>query len=142
MRCALTVGGRVMTEGGALVRGLRDLRIVDFSIGIAGPYASKLLADAGADVIRVESPAGDPLRRWSASGARIDAEEDGAFFQFLNCSKRSVVAEAVSDAEVAGLIADADLVIADRSVLAEGSGDLQPAELRARHPGLVVLSPW
>ena len=42
------------------MHGLRDLRVVDFSSGIAGPYSGKLLCDAGADVIKVDAPGGDP----------------------------------------------------------------------------------
>ena len=44
-------------------RALEDLRVVDISQGIAGPYATRLLADAGADVIKVEPPGGDYSRR-------------------------------------------------------------------------------
>jgi crotonobetainyl-CoA:carnitine CoA-transferase CaiB-like acyl-CoA transferase len=91
------------------VHGLRDLRVIDFSSEIAGPYCSKLMADAGADVVKVESPEGDPLRRWSATRAELHGE-DGALFRFLNASKRSVIGEA-GDAEVRALLAGADLVI-------------------------------
>ena len=45
--------------------------VADLSSGIPGGYCTKLLADGGADVVKVESPAGDPLRSWSASGATI-----------------------------------------------------------------------
>ena len=72
--------------------GLGGVRVVDFSSWIAGPYASKLFADAGADVIKIEPPEGDPMRGWASTSA--DREqlngEDGAFFKFLNASKRSV----------------------------------------------------
>ena len=57
--------------------GLSDLRVVDCSGGIAGGYCSKLFADAGADVVKVEAPEGDPLRRWSATGADLGGR-DGA----------------------------------------------------------------
>ena len=67
-----------------------DLRVVDHSSGIAGPYCSKLFADAGADVIKLEPPGGDPLRAWSVAGADLGGE-DGAFFRYLNASKRSTL---------------------------------------------------
>jgi crotonobetainyl-CoA:carnitine CoA-transferase CaiB-like acyl-CoA transferase len=91
------------------VHGLKDLRVVDFSFGIAGAYCSKLFADAGADVVKVEPPTGDPLRFWSATGADLGGS-DGAFFRFLHCSKRSVVGAPGDDA-IARLVGAADLVI-------------------------------
>ncbi len=71
--------------------------VVDLSGGIAGAYCTKLLADAGADVVIVEDPGGHPLRRWSASGAAIADGEDGALFSFLSCSKESVCADGAGD---------------------------------------------
>jgi crotonobetainyl-CoA:carnitine CoA-transferase CaiB-like acyl-CoA transferase len=115
------------------VIGLRELRVVDLSTGIAGAYCTKLLADAGADVIKVEPPGGDPLRRWSASGAEL-GDEDGALFRFLAGGKRSVLA-GPSDLETQLLCADADLVVESFAP--------DPFDARAlceRHPGLVVLS--
>ena len=91
------------------MRGLAHLRVVDFSSQIAGPYCTKLLADAGADVIKVEDSAGDPLRRWSATGANLGGE-DGALFRFLNASKRSIVGRPDA-ADVQELIRGADLVV-------------------------------
>lgn len=61
--------------------GLDGVRVLDFSSDIAGPYATKLLADGGADVVKVERPDGDPMRRWSASeelGLRGDDGSRGA----------------------------------------------------------------
>ena len=48
---------------------LLDLRVVEISDRIAGSYCGKLLVDAGADVVKVEPAAGDPLRRFTATGA-------------------------------------------------------------------------
>ena len=74
------------------MQGLRDLRVIDFSNRIAGAYATKLMADAYAEVIKVEPQEGDTLRRWTASGQDL-GDDDGALFQFLNTSKKSVVGE-------------------------------------------------
>ena len=49
---------------------LDELRVVEVSDRIAGSYCGKLLVDAGADVVKVEPAGGDPLRRFTASGAR------------------------------------------------------------------------
>jgi len=70
---------------------LAGLRVLDLSTGIAGGFCTKLLADLGARVVKLESPIGDPLRSWSASGAAIESGESGALFRFLNASKRSAV---------------------------------------------------
>ena len=103
---------------------LEDLRVVDLSTEIAGPYCTKLLADAGADVVKVEPPDGDPLRRWRS----------GALFKFLNTSKRSVVGDLGGD-EVGDLVAAADIVV-DSS--GRSRAELRAAALDA--PGLVVVS--
>ena len=63
--------------------------MIDLGWGIAGGYATKLLADAGADVVKVELPDGDPLRAYSASFAPID--DHGPLFGFLNTTKQGVV---------------------------------------------------
>ncbi len=85
---------------------LRDIRVVEVSTGIAGGYAAKLFADAGADVVKVEPPEGDPLRRWTGAEVELDGR-DSALFQHLAASKRSVVGP------VAELLGGADLVIED-----------------------------
>jgi crotonobetainyl-CoA:carnitine CoA-transferase CaiB-like acyl-CoA transferase len=116
---------------------LSELRVVDLSTWIAGAYCTKLLADGGADVVKVEPPAGDPLRRWSASGADIEASEDGALFTFLAASKQSVVVDPSSAGDVdalQGLLAAADAVVWSRGSL------LSPAEILDAHPHLTVTA--
>ena len=93
---------------------LTAVRVLDLSTEIAGPYCTKLLADAGADVLKVELPEGDPLRRWTASGTQLPANDDGVLFRFLNTSKRSAVVDyttAAGRAQLLALAADADLMI-------------------------------
>ena len=126
---------------------LEGTLVVDLSSGIAGAYCTKLLADGGADVVKVEDPAGDPLRRWSASGAAIAPGDDGALFSFLSGSKRSVVADpALADdrAVVESLLAAGDVVVwSSGSALADDPA-YRPEALLERHPHLVVaaLSPF
>ncbi|HTI76255.1 MAG TPA: CoA transferase, partial [Mycobacterium sp.] len=84
---------------------LDDLRVVEISDRIAGAYCGKLLVDAGADVVKVEPPVGDPLRRFTATGAAPPAGSDAPLFSYLNAGKRSVTAGS------AELLACADIVI-------------------------------
>lgn len=114
------------------MHGLRELRVVDLSQRIAGAYATKLMADAWAEVIKVEPPEGDALRRWTASGQDL-AGRDGALFQFLNTSKKSVVGR-LGDEAIDALVDGADLVVET------SDGAIDAPALAERHPGLVVLS--
>jgi crotonobetainyl-CoA:carnitine CoA-transferase CaiB-like acyl-CoA transferase len=123
------------------VEPLNGYVVVDLSTGIAGAYCTKLLADGGADVIKVEPPEGDPLRGWSASGAEISAGEDGALFSFLACSKHSVVADPDTDVDfVNALLADADAVVWSRGSTVAEHPALTPAEIRRVYPHLTVTA--
>ncbi|MEE2678035.1 MAG: CoA transferase [Myxococcota bacterium] len=126
---------------------LDGLRVIDCSTGLAGPYAGKLWVDAGADVIKVEPPGGDPMRRWTASGHALAPGEDGAFFQFLNASKRSVVADLDTEAgrNLLRELADgADLLLESFGAGYLEERGLGPDALRRSHPALSVVSvsPW
>ncbi|WP_197380266.1 CaiB/BaiF CoA-transferase family protein [Mycolicibacterium mengxianglii] len=115
--------------------------VVDLSSGIAGGYCTKLLADGGAQIVKVESPEGDWLRGWSASGGAADPVAGGPLFSFLAGAKHSVVADPVSTADLAlvqELLASADAVVwtPDSPLAAQ----LTPAQLRQRHPHLVVTA--
>ena len=113
---------------------LSGYTVVDLSSGIAGGYCTKILADGGADVIKIEAPEGDPLRHWSASGARFDG--DGALFGFLSGGKRSVVMEDAASLEP--LVAAADAVVwSAESPVAQ---QIAPEKLYRRHPHLVVAA--
>jgi crotonobetainyl-CoA:carnitine CoA-transferase CaiB-like acyl-CoA transferase len=122
---------------------LAGYTVVDLSTGIAGGYCTKLLADGGATVIKVEPPEGDPLRRWSSSGAAIPAGADGALFSFLAGSKHSVVAdpEAGDDLRmVDGLLAWADVVVWSGGSKVAEHQTFTPAAICRAHPQLTVTS--
>ncbi len=112
---------------------IKGLRVVDLSTEIAGPYCTKLLADAGADVVKVEAREGDPMRSWTASGAKL-GDYDGALFRFLNTSKRSVVGR-LGDGPVDKLVGAADLVVESTA----GPG-VDVGALHHANQGLTVLS--
>lgn len=139
------MGAAVRAAGGG--GPLKGLRVIDLSTEITGPYASKLFADAGADVVKVESPSGDPLRRWTASGQRLAENEDGALFHYLNASKRSIVADLEDEAErsfVATLVDAADVVIESfgpGGAEARGLG-WESLHARSPHTTLVSISAW
>lgn len=120
---------------------LGRLRVVDLSTGIAGGYATKLLADAGADVLKLEPPGGDPLRRWSASDPTGTA--GGQLFSFLHTSKRSAVAD-LRSAEGRSLVLDL-ATWADLVVESEGAGVVEALglghhALAARNPAVSLVS--
>lgn len=117
---------------------LEDFVVVELATGIAGPYAGKLFADAGAHVIKVEPVGGDPERRRLPSEVSASDGAQGAaasaLYTHLNIGKEASTAT-VGDAATDRLVMTADLVIDDR-----------PPELvdyddwRRRRPGLVILS--
>src|SRR6516162_1101237 len=122
---------------------LSGLRVVDLSTWIGGAYCTKLLADGGAEVIKVESSEGDPLRRWSASGAGIGPQDDGALFNFLHASKESVVVDAGNDdqrASLQALLATSDVVVWSRGSPVAEHPALAPRQIRSDHPHLTVTS--
>jgi len=122
---------------------LAGLRVLDLSTEIAGPYCTKLLVDAGAEVIKVEGPAGDPLRRWTASDTCIPPGEDGALFQHLNASKRSVIADLETPAGralVLDLASATDIVVESFAPGTLAGLGLGFAALQARNPALSLVS--
>ena len=112
---------------------LGDIRVVELSTGIAGGYAAKLFADAGADVVKVEAPTGDPLREWSASGGDRGGR-DGALFRFLAAGQQSVVIGGDLDAHCEGR----DVVVVSSCEGSRMPGD--GVQLAAAHPEAVVVS--
>ncbi len=113
-----------LTSGNGLLHGLK---VVEVSEGIAGPYCARLLADLGADVIKVEPPGGDEARRAGPFPGDVPHPEKSGLFLALNTGKRGVTVDAERPDErerLLSLIDTADVVIANPhpNPLPEGEG--------------------
>jgi crotonobetainyl-CoA:carnitine CoA-transferase CaiB-like acyl-CoA transferase len=88
-----------------------QLRVIERDSSVAGAYCGRLLGMLGADVIKLEPPEGDPMRRAAPLLAADGDGEVSALFEYLNAFKRSVVIDPTDTAAVDGLIEGADLLI-------------------------------
>ena len=84
------------------MRGLEGVRVLELGEMVSAAYASKLIGDLGAEVIKVEEPGGDPARqRGPFPDDRVDAEKSGTFLA-LNTNKRGLSLDLVQDATACG----------------------------------------
>ena len=84
---------------------LAGLRVVEIANEISGPYAAKLFVDLGAEVTKIEPPAGDPLRRWGPFPGGVPDPQRSGLFEYLNAGKRGATlggrrAELIAQAHV------------------------------------------
>lgn len=123
---------------------LAGLRVLELSRVLAGPWCAQILADLGAEVIKVESPDGDDTRTW---GPPFVEEADGtsaaAYYHATNRGKRSLVLDFRSEegrAKAAALAAEADVVIENFKLGGLSKFGLDYASLSAANPRLVYCS--
>jgi crotonobetainyl-CoA:carnitine CoA-transferase CaiB-like acyl-CoA transferase len=119
---------------------LEGVKVLDLSRVLAGPYATMVLADLGADVVKVEHPEhGDDTRQWGPPFAG----DESAYFLSVNRNKRSIGVD-LKDAEglerVKELAADADVVIENMRRGALEKLGLGYETLKELNPGLVYCS--
>ncbi|WP_217427982.1 CaiB/BaiF CoA transferase family protein [Microlunatus speluncae] len=115
---------------------LEGIRVLDLTTVVFGPYASLILADYGAEVIKIESPAGDPVRE-AGPGAE---ERYAALFLGSNRNKRSVVLDLKRDAAREALLrlADgADVIMHSMRPHKMAALGLEPESVLARNPRLI-----
>jgi len=127
---------------------LAGLKVLELARVLAGPFCGQILADLGADVIKVESPEGDGTRLWGPPWVeRTDAtgrvHREAAYYHACNRGKRGIIADftkADDLARVKALAAGADVVIENFKTGALAKFGLDYASLAAANPGLVYCS--
>jgi crotonobetainyl-CoA:carnitine CoA-transferase CaiB-like acyl-CoA transferase len=123
---------------------LSHVRVLDLSRVLAGPWATQVLADLGAEVIKVERPgAGDETRGWGPPWLEGPGARTASYFASTNRGKRSVTIDLASgegQAIVRRLAARADVVVENYKVGALTRYGLGPADLLAVNPRLVYCS--
>ncbi len=124
---------------------LDGLRVIELARILAGPWTGQILADLGADVIKVESPDGDDTRKWGPPFVRGRNGEplDAAYFHCCNRGKRSIIADfATEDGRriVQRLAERSDVLIENFKVGGLAKYGLEYAELAKRNPRLIYCS--
>jgi formyl-CoA transferase len=118
---------------------LSDLRVVEMGQLLAGPFCGQLLADFGADVIKLEPPGtGDPMREWG----REKADGRSLWWPVVARGKRSVTVDlrqAAGQDLARRLIADADVLVENFRPGTLERWHLDPADLMAANPRLIVV---
>src|SRR4029077_10226487 len=121
---------------------LAHLRVVDLT-DLRGALAGRLLADLGADVIKVEPPAGDPGRMIGPFAGRVAGADRSLPFIYRNANKRGRVLD-LHDADgwhaFCELCERADILIENPGPAGQRRHGLEPAEVRERHPKLIHLT--
>ena len=119
---------------------LKGIKVLELARVLAGPWAGQLLADLGADVIKVESPNGDETRFW---GTTNETEEDSSYFQSTNRGKKSFVADFTKkeDLDAIYYMAErADIIIENFKVGSLEKYGLDYESLRVKNSGLIYCS--
>ncbi|TCK27630.1 CaiB/BaiF CoA transferase family protein [Pseudonocardia endophytica] len=122
---------------------LAGLRVVDLTQVLAGPYCTMVLADLGADVIKVEPPGGDMARQWGPHPQGADAASYGGYFASVNRNKRSVCIDIKDPAgreQFLSLLGTADVLIENFRAGVMNGLDLSWEQLHTRFPALVYGS--
>ncbi|GAA4026768.1 CaiB/BaiF CoA-transferase family protein [Sphingomonas rosea] len=123
---------------------LEGIRVLDLSRVLAGPWCTQLLADLGADVIKIERPGvGDDTRHWGPPWSGDGDSRVAAYFLACNRGKRSAAIDLARDegaAQVRAIADKSDIVVENFKVGALRRYGLDSATLRARNPRLVYAS--
>ena len=121
---------------------LAHLRVVDLT-DLRGALAGRILADLGADVVKVEPPEGDPGRLVPPFAGNVAAPDRSLAFLYRNAGKRGAVLDLDAPhgrERFATLLAAADVLVENLGPASEARYGLRPEDVRARHPHLVHVA--
>lgn len=125
---------------------LKGVRVIDLA-GLPGAYGTMMLAGLGADVVKVEPPGGDRIRRLGPFLDRVDVPENSLWWAYLGQGKRSVVIDwttTAGQAQLRELMTNADVVMDSAAYGTWEALGLGPGQLAAENPSLVwvAISPF
>lgn len=125
-------------------KALDNVKVIEFAQGIAGPYAAKILADMGAEVIKIELPTiGDKARHTAPFVGNDKNIEKSCIFLYANSNKKSITLDLDTDEGVEifkKLVADADILIREGQPEYFNEKGLSYEELSKDNPGLILCS--
>ncbi len=122
---------------------LQGLRVLELARVLAGPWIGQTLADLGAEVIKVESPAGDDTRGWGPPFIERESGASAAYFHGCNRGKSSVIADLSNPedrARVAALAGEADVMVENFKLGGLAKFGLDYDSLSSANPGLIYCS--
>ena len=123
---------------------LEGIKVVDLSRILAGPWATQLLADYGAEVIKIEKPqVGDDTRHWGPPFVNLNGEKVAAYFAAANRGKTSIsldISSAVGQAQIREMIKESDIFVENFKVGGLAKYGLDYATLKAINPRLIYCS--
>ncbi len=122
---------------------LSDLKVLEYGDMVPGAYCARLLADAGADVVKVEPPAGDSSRRRGPFPGNVNDPDWSGLYLYLNANKRGVTLELAQQKDWAifqGLAAKADVLVLDQNAREIDNLGLRRHNLKGLNPRLIVTA--
>ena len=122
---------------------LSDLKVLEYGDMVPGAYCARLLADAGADVVKVEPPHGDSARQNGPFPGNVKDTDWSGLFLYLNANKRGVTLDLAQQKDRAvfdGLASKADVLVLDHTPSEIENLGLRRHNLKSLNPRLIVTA--
>ena len=122
---------------------LDGVRVIEWGEMVSAPFCAKVLAEMGADVVKVEPSEGDAARHAGPFPGGVQHPERSGLFLFANLGKRGVTLDADEPAgldQLHRLLADADIFVENRAFSTLANAGITSEDLRDRHPHLIAVS--